>query len=693
MFTVVILSDAARTIIGRSRVFFEPFEEAGGLAFCRWDQSSGATSLAQALPDLREIIRGKKEWRAVVVDHVAGAADSERNAENPFDFADNRRRELNLERSKHPLVRIAHVLLGYPEMSAMAFEPMLSYREHDTGDRVFRTESELALEYPQTPFAEVLAGLGNDKTKYDVQVHFKEIEYSPQQNAAHEELVEQYRMKEVRPSEVVFISTRTPVEVNSKEVLHEAWRSEAERTPSMFVERNDYPPSSRFAVYDLVNPENSGYEQDELRFWLAVLTVATNLLPPSAFQAEHVYRISVDFSDGRLAEMLNAHLSRLIDVRDRLTSMIEQPRRPPDVSVSDYLTVQHVPLEFDRIGGAELRVGTDGYSLVSDVPRSEIVRWESDFADLSLHADAFMRRPRRVLGRAVFEAHDRVRRFPHPQRALTAIEREEIEDELGKRIGELTTPATTDILDRGQVSATLKELDGRVGAHIRQRMRRGTVLAAGVVALAVWLASFTPYLLQAATKGWPSAAEAVLVVVIVLGIVAASGLLTLLWMRMRMRRLLADVNRTMRDLVSRVSNGASLFGDYLSKLATYMYARALLLGSHEEESHERARLRSWVALRVRLDDVIGVEKGIVTSLGFAPQTTRVPMSTNPFDPDDEAALRTVFRFPVADIARARFNDSGETIAAPYEFITHLELARIPLVETDATPSDAPRERN
>jgi hypothetical protein len=684
VFTVLILSDAAEELLGESKVFFEPFEEAGVVAFCRWNQSPEALTLAQALPELRDIIRGKKEWRAVVVDHMAGAEDPTRSAENPFDFLDNESPELNLDDSQHPLVRVSHLLLGYPEMSALAFEPMLSYRDLETGERVYLSASDLHAENPAASFGETLAGLSTDKSKYDVQVHFNEIEYGAAEKARHRELAKRYRMKEVRPTEVVFVSTRTPVEVDSKAQLHRAWRSEDERMPARFVERNDYPASSRFAVYDLLNRENSGYEQDALRFWLTVLTIATNLLPPSAFQAEHVYRVAIAISDELLGELLNTHLSRLTDVRDRLSRMIDRPRRVPDTSVSDYLQVQRVPLEFDQIGGADLRVATDRYSLVTDLPRNEMVRWESDFSDLRLGVDGFLRGPRRVLKRAVFDARERIRSVSAVQHSLSAIEREEIEEEIGRSLMELTVPATIDILDGAQALSALREQDHRVRAYIRQRMRRTTVLMAGGISLGVWFAAFVPYLLQAATMGAAPLASAVLVTV---GVLAAIGLAVfgvLLWMRYRLVRMISAVNSAARAMVSRVNNGAAVFADYLSDLATHMHARALLRGAREEEVQEVANLRRWLSLRARIEATIGVEKGILASLGIVPETSRLPSAATMLDPQDEDAVRAVFQFPVADSARARFNDTGETIAAPYDFVTRLELERVPLFELRST---------
>ena len=92
MFTVLLLSDAAKPTFQNAEEYFEPFQEAGELAFCAWDQSFGARSLSEAVPDLSEDHRGKEAWRAIVVDHAAdlGDAAESRDPENPFDYLNSR---------------------------------------------------------------------------------------------------------------------------------------------------------------------------------------------------------------------------------------------------------------------------------------------------------------------------------------------------------------------------------------------------------------------------------------------------------------------------------------------------------------------------------------------------------------------------------------------------------------------------
>lgn len=682
MFTVIVLSDAAREIVGRSRVFFEPFEENGSIAFCSWNQAPDALTLTEALPELPAIIRGKKAWRAVVVDHAAAAGDSQRrNAENPFDFLDNERAELNLEDSKHPLVRVAHALLGYPEMSAKSFEPVFSYTDATGSDRISYSASEVARQHPGRDFNQAVAEAAG--TQNDVQLQFQEIDYTPAEHAVHRELVKRYHMKELHPAEVVFISTRVPVEVDSTALLRRAWRTEAEHNSSRFVERNDYPASCRFAVYDLLNPENSGYQQDELRLWVSVLTVAVNLLPPSAFQAERVYRLGVEFSDDTLGELLNTHMGRLSAARERLDSLMKTAQIPPVGDLAEVLKPQKVTLQFDKLGGESIVVDTEGYGLAADSPRNERAHWEADFAQLRQQADLFVRKPRRILARAVYEARAKAQSFLGQEHALSDIAREEIDDELRKRIRALTQPATADILNRARLDATLAEHNERVTSYLHERMRRKTIGIASTVVLAVWFAAFVPYLIQAGPKGPAVLGSSLLVVLFVILAVAVAGLGSLVWMRLRLVRLLSSVNAAMRKFVAGVNSGAIDFADFLSNLATFMYARSVVLGASQKNS--RMELRRIRAVRKRVVEALNTEKGIVSALGVPLEIRRTPGSLATFDPNSEAEVRRLFRFPIGN-RPADFNRSGEKVDAPYAFVSRLTAERVALFEGESSES-------
>ncbi|WP_396657967.1 hypothetical protein [Microbacterium sp.] len=695
MFTVIILSRAAKSIFEKCKTFFEPFVDSGEIAFCEWNESPKAVTVDKALPDLRRVIQGKPAWRAIVVDHAAGEVDAMRDPENPFDFRGNDDIALSLTDSPFSLVRIAHQLLGYPSLTAQAFRPVIRYRvsasqllESGRAEQTWAPDwSALELapgEREEDAAARAVASKLRELTTVhsDVRVQYEEVEYDEEAVRTHRELSERYRMKEVHPSEVLFISTRAPVAADAQSELRRAWRMESEQNTSRFVPRNDYPAATRFLVYDLLNPQNSGYRQDELRFWISVLTIAVNTLPASTLQADRVYRLGVEFSNVGLGDLLSGHMSNLTALREHLDSRIRRPERPPEIDVKDLLREENVHVRFDRLGGGELSVRTSGYGLAADLPRSEQAAWSEEFDDLQVSASQFVRKPRRVLARAVYDARTTYRGYLGTDHVLSDIDREEIEEELVKRVSTLTLPATTGILDRERLATLLGDQRRRVAGYIAQRMRIGTIGLASLVVLAVWSATFVPYLMQAARQSTNSLLWSVFLVAAVVLVLAAVGTVTLLLMRRTLIRLLRETNSVMRAFVVDVNGSASVFGEYLSHLATYMYARSVLIGSGRLNERDREQLRRYTAIRNRAERMIEAERAIIMSLGQPVNVRRAPAAVASLDVDDPRDVDSFFQLPIGD-RRAAVNESGEFVRAPYDFVRRLHIERVRLFETPA----------
>lgn len=701
MFTVIFLSDSARAVFEPARVYFEPFEEAGLIAFCDWDQSPRARTMEEATPGLPAIIQGHESWRAVIVDHPRGEIETpheqRRDVENPFDFLDNVDPSLNLEDSKHPLVRLAHILLGYPQMTAKRFEAYLTYENADTGESVEGTARDLLIDFVhkaglEAEYAGVLAQEHSEEEWFRLansavsQKHnkvrrlFKEIEYSAPEQELHQELRARYRMKEVRPTKAVFVATRADTEEDEKLQLKRAWNVDSEQNSSRFVERNDYPPLSRFAAYELLDPENSGYEQDLLRFWLSVLTIATNQLPPGGFQSERVYEIGVDFDKTQLADMLNAHISQLAMVRDHLDQLILAPQRPPNMEVRDLLTPVETRVVFDDMRGEMLQANQSGYGLVTDVPHDEQRRWNAEIGRVGTESTLFMRKPRRAVGRAVstsrelshLDSNDKVL-------SLNDCEREELGDELARRLPGLVVPTTVNILDRNRLQRTIDAGAQRVRSEISVRMKMRTVILAVGVSLGIWLAAFLPYIIQSFQRSGSTVVSAIALVLIVLIAIAVTGIVLLLWLRERLRKEIQKFNDDVHKEVASVRVGANEFAKYLSKFVIFRRGSERLRGAERERNHQIQRLRKTMSLREHIVMKIEKEKEIVRGLGAAIEVHRTTRGLVEFDPDDDGVERQLFRFPEGE-RLIPFNESGEYVTAPYDFVTKLYLRRLVLFE-------------
>ena len=114
MLSVIIYQKSAQAFIDRYKKLFEPYLEAGRIAFCFWDEHG--TDVTSALPELTGIVRGIRQWRAIVALPIVeeDVPTDPTCQENPFDFLCNSAPEPPVHESHIPLIRLAQMLGGVP---------------------------------------------------------------------------------------------------------------------------------------------------------------------------------------------------------------------------------------------------------------------------------------------------------------------------------------------------------------------------------------------------------------------------------------------------------------------------------------------------------------------------------------------------------------------------------------------------
>lgn len=694
MFTVILLSHAAQRRFQQWKEIFRPFIDDGRIAVTEWANPSTSHSLAKAAPGLAEAVKGHDEWRLLVVGTGSEGALGEEFADpaNPFDFvrnwaaADGEGADpmaLDLEDSPYPLVRLTHMVMGYPEMGTKNFFAETSYWDRDERRRIYESEyvgARMQQGLSQKEATEEFLALL--PTRHDVQKHYHQDDYTEEEQRRYRELVRKYEVKQAKPHEMVLLAVRDPMAPRPTDELREAWQRGSKANPSRFAERNDYHPSSRFVLFDRPPEDHAAFELGELRFWLSVLTLATNDIPASSFQAERLYRIDVDISPDSLSTTLNMHLGRLTSARDHLENEIRRPKSFTRLDVEEVLRPRTVSVSFEHLSGDELTISTEGYGLASDVPVSESSRWNESFSELEAAAEIFNRKPKRVLAKAVEITRDAPHHFSLPSEPMTEIEKEELEEELSNRIQRLAEATTRDILDTSRLEDILQKQRSGIRVAISERMSSGTILLGSGIVAAVWLATFLPFLIQSLQGGGVAIAESFLVVLIVFGVLATIAVVALVIMRKVLIDRLKAMNKELRNYVNSVKAGASSFGDFLSEIETYMFGKAVM---DEQERQARREVRHTKELYENLDvlkSAIAREKSLIKSVGRPIEIRRVSQGTSEFEPWQKDSLSRLLALPVA-VGQCEFNSSGEYIDAPFNFIERLTLSSLLLREDPA----------
>ena len=146
MYTVIILNKQSSDLLKDYKFLFKPFVDKGVIGFCDWNETG--TDVKTSVPDLCDLIKGKKDWRALIVDtdSIYGCADRPTpKKNNPFDYSDYDKDPLPHE-SEIPLIKLTHIIGGYTSLVTKEFEKGFEFYDPEQGETVRVKECELSEE-------------------------------------------------------------------------------------------------------------------------------------------------------------------------------------------------------------------------------------------------------------------------------------------------------------------------------------------------------------------------------------------------------------------------------------------------------------------------------------------------------------------------------------------------------------------
>lgn len=579
------------------------------------------------------------------------------------------------------------MLLGVPELGPKGFIPDPSYEDPQSRARIYL--SDFRASHPDLSDEEALDQfnanllLGNNR-----QTRYRVLQPSPNELAAHVELSQDYDLDQIPPIEVLLIATRTTSRSAPGDLLELMWNSSSEREMSRFAERNNYPASSRFLVFDLKPAGHAEYDLNELLFAISILTLAINDLPPSGLQAERLYEIELNIDKGSLAGLLNDHLGQLVRVREYIQKRLKDPRPHSGVALREVLPRINLTVDFERLTGEGLTVSTTGYSLAADRPGDDHNRWQESIGIVSSEAKRFMREPKRALEQTVNEARIREAALTSEEAPLSDIDIAELEVELATRSDGLVRKASGISVTPAQLEAIIKKHNSTVSGAIHERMRSRSIFMASAAVLGAWALALLPYLMAAFFDGGVNFLESLLLTFVVLGVVTSAGLITLEVMRRRLIALIRHFNRDLRDFVAKVGHGASEYSEFLSDLVTYASGRRRLLAEQHRIKQRKSEKIQLYKLLQRIEERIETEKSLVRSLDHPLQIEQRGQVAADIEQYGASRAARILLWP-AGRTMCEFNQSGDTVKAPYSFVTRLAVFDLALDEpvemTEATP--------
>lgn len=225
MHTVIILNKQSSDLLKDFRFLYKPFVDEGTISFCDWNEAG--TDLKSAVPDIYKCIKGKPDWRAIVLNtdsmavHTSGPVADEKN---PFDFPGETVNDTEIPRESNvPMIRLSHMLCGYPAATVKNFEKGFEYYDEKTLKRVRVRESELTEDEVYQ-----LSRRYRDRLK----PIYLDVPVSEEVKKAQDELNEKYEFSDNRPQELIFIATRK--HKKDEEHIYESWKTQFEMESSNF---------------------------------------------------------------------------------------------------------------------------------------------------------------------------------------------------------------------------------------------------------------------------------------------------------------------------------------------------------------------------------------------------------------------------------------------------------------------------
>ncbi len=578
MFTVVIcdkkIIDDCKT---KYNAFLSSFSSEE-VVFLSWNKEG--TNIDMAVPQLRETIADKRDWRVLILNTfgIANIALTECVNGNPFDLYSmhdqiekkledlktiddvinyyNNAKQIIHEVSNEPLVRLTNWLM----------RPYVNF---------FGVEEELA----DNEIREELKDKEDDPTRLAVSANSFRVQYGSQ---ITQEIIAQNNdcLFENLPKNVTVLSERA---VYCEEIG--IWHSEIHKDEYLnFVENNLYPHNVRFLLFDVeYNHEKIRISKNNLPFCTLINILATNEYPNDAIKPYKVYKVDIKLKEDVLLKKCDDFVSDLLSAKNSIESLEKQElnKKATHLKRNDFETLfekdETIVCEIDKEYGEDgLYCEHDRIGLSQDCPESEEEYWNEQSDSIHKEFIKYMRQPQRAVKTKVKD-NFYVKKDYYDERIadFTEYQCEDVEYKLISVEEQLSEIDPQDILDFDDYSKKMDEADNEIRARIDQRMNKRPTIIFSLILILLFSFGVSVYPLNAFIDGEDvrSYISLALVAIIIFVVVL---FVTLLVFKYLLIRLFKKFNKTISNIVSAIYDSLILASRYLSKNASIMRLNGII---------------------------------------------------------------------------------------------------------------------
>lgn len=571
MFTVIICDKSViKDCTNKYKIHFKPLLENKDLVFCQWNRS--ATTFEDAVPTLNELIKSKKDWRAVVVNDHHIMDENVLFKPNPFDYVGTKKIPNEFD-TKEDIINFRN----YVDSSAkLALEnPLMKLSLWLNGySSVLRpyvvSEEEM---YKSEPFSDEY-----NKILSREKVSIMDFETSVARAHRFDVIKENFIIDGEMfnpPKQVIAISERA-IDIDLIEA-ETVWHNYREQEYSTFAEDNLYSSKIRFLTFQIQRKKGKIHELDYFKFLTTLLVFSGNDISFDLFRPGRVYKLSSDLDDEKVKQVCNNYIYKLKKTLNKITFLRERRKRLDSIALSN----KEVREEFEDGITVPVKM-IDGYEqdslmceynkigLSNECPINEKSYWENQFTELKKHFGRFLRQPHRSIKNAVDVDFVGLNTL-NDERAkkLTEFQRDDIVFTLQEEEQSMVETITSKVFDKKHYDEMLDEADKVVKRGIKHRMTKKKTLILGTLFLLVSLIGFIPLIISE-FNSLGTGAFSLLLIAISLGVLSAIMFICLFVLKKRLVNRFKHFNYVMSGIYSEVISSLDRFSEYLSHTCNVM---------------------------------------------------------------------------------------------------------------------------
>jgi len=738
LYTVIITDRRMTPLFDKYKRLFAPFltERGGSICQCQWDESGD--NIKDAVPDLYKSIKGHPEWRAIILINPEQNELLPFSSNNPFDFHYNRNKELLIQKNQASLVRLTHMLAGFPPLGVKRYETGYCYRDEKTNTfKEFMYKGKLLLqsyveelvdEVAYKKFEEKYRQKNQDtdfqqevdEYKYKIRKNFEdkyinkpgieikpklvEVPYSPEERKNYETLTKEYAFNENRPAEVLLLSTReifaSDDHIAIRETVRRAWQFHDEEESSDFWKI--YPNTCRFICYDLINPDHTLYDRELWRFFLLALTLAVNEIPSPALQAYRLYNADLSINAEDLRDVLDGHIENLLSVQAIIQERMQRVPKLTRDKEKELVPTRDISVKFENVDEGSVKADSGKLGLASDCPVPETKFWREYIQSTKQTIDNILSAPQEIVAAKALETRYTANTFSGKEQVLDRFQKERILKRIDELEPQVINAGVYGMLNADAYMAEMTDAGAAVRKSLGLRLSKRNVLLISLSSLLVYLCGFLPYMVNSARISGSAFGASFGLTVIALLFLAAGGAFVLWFLRRRLVEKIKTYNKTVRAIFDRVNKSSQVYANYFSGVCTYIYAKSLLSGitlKRDNDYKERKMLNTHLAF---LEREIEAGKELcflhgVPSNASSMSNVFVDVSESVFsEPPSAGHFYELARYKCKNTMKLTASsktqqsrnylynsnrnewdqyDTGVTLDAPYSFIESLNIAR------------------